>query len=116
MNVIAHAGAVGRGVLVSEDFERLPLTVDGFESGRDEMSLRTVNLADRTRFVRSGSIEIAKADISQTVGRTVGLERLLENQFGYTVGIHGRTRHILGDRHFGGHSVNGATGRKHKLA
>src|SRR6266436_322040 len=72
VNVIAYAGAVGRGVFVSEDFERRTLTADGFESRRDQVSFRSVNLPDRAGFVRSGGIEIAKADIAQTVGGTIG--------------------------------------------
>src|SRR6266849_10999820 len=79
VDVVAHAGTVRRGVFVSKDIERRTLAADGLKRGGDEVSLRLVYLADRTFFIRSGGVEIAKAYIVKTVGRSVGLQRLFKN-------------------------------------
>src|SRR5712691_13530629 len=81
VDLIAHTGTVRRRVLVSEDLECRTLTADGFESRRDEVGLRLVNLANSTFFVRSRGVEIAKTYVAQTVRWSIGLQRLFENQF-----------------------------------
>src|ERR1700730_9878403 len=74
MDVVTHTSAVRRGVLVSEDFERRTLTANRFESGRDQVSLGRVHLADGALFICPRRIEIAKAHIAQTISWSVGLQ------------------------------------------
>src|SRR5947208_15675043 len=99
VDVVTNAGSVGSGVVIAENFHGGAPTLHSFENQRNEMRLGFVQFADRTALIRSGSVEVAKADVFQAISATIGLEGQFEGELGCAVGIHRLTRSLFRDWH-----------------
>ncbi len=95
VNVIADAGAIGRGIVRAENFELRNEPEGGIQNFRNEMGFDAVAF---TTFGRgTGSIEIAEGGVVETgVGAVIG-EDFFEAEFGFAVGIDGIFGMIFGD-------------------
>ena len=71
MNVVADTGAIGGGVIGAEDLDVRPLSEDGLEDERDEVSFRIVVLADLVVRVSARGIEVAQRNPFQSMRRAV---------------------------------------------
>src|SRR5271170_2421911 len=115
MDIVPNAGAVGRRVVGPENLQRRAIAPDGFKSGRDEVSLRAMNLAHQAVFIGTRRIEIAESDKTNSVGPIVSTQSLLEREFGGAIGIDRQLRRILGYGHLCRRAVGGASRRENKL-
>jgi hypothetical protein len=95
VDVIADAGAVGRGIVRAENFELRKETEGGVENLGDEVGFHAVGFA---AFGGSASgIEIAESGIVEAgIGAIVG-EDFFEAKFGLAIGIDGVFGVIFGD-------------------
>jgi hypothetical protein len=60
MNGVAHAGAIGRRVVRSEDLQLGSVLAGGGKRQWNQMSLRIVQFANLAAFIGSRSVEIAR--------------------------------------------------------
>src|SRR5258707_9559299 len=104
VDVVANAGAIGRGVVGTENFQSFARAADGFKSSGNQMSFGLVEFPDSSSFIGSGGVEVAETYIAESVGSGVGLKRVLECQFCGSIGIHWITCGVFGDRNFVGYS------------
>ncbi len=86
VDVIAHRGAVGRGVVRPEHRHGLG-GERGAEHVRDKVGLRVVRLAQLPVPRRAGGVEVAQGHEGQSVGGLVPAQRRLEGQLGLSVGV-----------------------------
>jgi hypothetical protein len=95
VDVVADAGAVGRRVIGTEDFEMRNDAEGGVENFGDEMSFDAMGFA---AFCGSaGGVEIAKSGVMKAgIGAIVGKE-FLEAKFGFAVGVDGIFGVVFGD-------------------
>ena len=70
MDVVADGGAVGGGVVLTEDFDGFAAAEGDVEDERDEVGFRLVGLAATRN--SSGHVEVAQAGVGEAVnlGRT----------------------------------------------
>lgn len=115
MDVVANAGTVRGGVVVTEDLEALrELANRHLGKERKEVSRPSPRvLTDQARGVRSGGVEVPQSDGAPLVGRRVG--NVLDDEFRHELcaavdglGLEGGG---LGDGDGGGGAVNGRRGR-----
>ena len=78
VDVVADAGAVGRGIVGAEDVQLWALARCGAEGERDQMCFGIVEFADFSAFVGTGGVEITQGGEAEAVGAVVGFEGLLE--------------------------------------
>src|ERR1700685_193930 len=78
VDVVADAGAVGRGIGGAEDVLLWALARCGAEGERDQMCFGIVEFADFSAFVGTGGVEITQGGEAKSVGAVVGFEGLLE--------------------------------------
>src|SRR5579871_4246455 len=115
VDVIAHAGAVGRGIIVAEKFEGTTLPGDRLQRAGNQVSFRLVHFADVSSFVGTGGVEVAQADRAQSVSTAVGFEGIFKKQFRNAVRIDRLPGRVFRDRHFRRYAVDRAGGRENKL-
>ncbi len=87
VDVVAHAGAVPRGVIGAGNRNARAGAVGGLQNDRNEVALRAVVLADRAAGHRAAGVEVAQGDIAQTVRERGPLEHLLHGDLGRAVGV-----------------------------
>ena len=80
VDVIADAGAVGRGVVGAEDVDRLALAESDLQDQRDEMRFGVVVLADRAVGRGTGGVEVAQRGVAEAVGVRVVGQRMLDRR------------------------------------
>ncbi len=97
MDVVADTGAVGRGVVGSEDGDVRFLSERDFEHVWDEMGFDAVIFAEAFR--GACGVEVAKGDAAEAVDFVVPTEDFFELQFGFAVRVDGRLWGGLGDGH-----------------
>src|ERR1019366_6511369 len=106
VDVIADAGAVGRGVVGAVDFAmRLPAQGD-LQHVRDEMRLDAMVLAEPD--ARAGGVEVAACDELQPVSPLIPQEHFLEHQFRFAIRVDRALEQIFGHGHAVGRAVGGA--------
>ena len=108
VDVIADAGAVGRGIIGAVNFALCGLAKRDLEDVGDEMSFDAVMFAEF--FAGAGGVEIAEGDEFEPVNLVIPVQHLLEHQFGFAVGIDGALREVLGHGDAVGRAVGGAGG------
>ena len=90
VDVVAHAGAIGRVVVVAKQFHGAGLRVErGFDDVGDEVGFGLVRFADFAIAVGAGGVEVAQADGAQAVGATVFCNLQLGHAFAQAVGVDG---------------------------
>ena len=119
MDVIAHAGAVGGGIVVAEDVHLFQLAHGHLgDVGHQVVGDAVGVLADQAGLVGTDGVEVAQqghvqggvslADIGQDA---------LGKGLGGAVGVGGGTHgEVLGDGHAGGVAVDGGGGAEHEVA
>ena len=116
VDIIAHAGAVGRGVIVAEHVQAVQLA-DGDlrDIGHEVVGDAVRVLADQTALMRADGVEIAQQhDAPLVVGGVNVLEDIFNVKLGRAVGVGGAARrHILTQRRGVVGAVNGGGGREH---
>ena len=91
VDVVADAGAVGRGVVGAEDVDRLALAERDLQDERDEVRFGVVVFADRAVGGGAGGVEVAEGGVAEAVGVRVVGQRVLDDQLGEAVGIDRRS-------------------------
>ena len=89
MDVVPHAGAVRRGVVLAEDADVIPLTQGCFHHQRDQVGFGVVILADACLRVGTSGVEVAQRHIADVVGAVAPLQHIFNGQFRRAVGIGG---------------------------
>ena len=115
MNVVSNAGAVGGGIVGSEDLQFRSGAGCRAQGERDEVTLRLMQFADFSAFVGSGGIEVAQAGEAKPVGTIVSFQCVFEKKLGNAIGIHRLPGRVFGDRNAGWFAINRAGGGKDYL-
>src|ERR1035441_4715750 len=113
VDVIANAGAVGRGIIRAVNFAVRLLSEGHLEHVGDEMRLRAVMLPEG--FAGAGGVEVAECDELQPMNPLIPLEHLLEHQLGFPIRVDGPLRQVLGHRQAVGRAVGRARRAEHEL-
>ena len=118
VDVVAHAGAVMRGVVVAEDVQLLQLA-DGDlgDVGHEVVGDVVGVLADEAALVGADGVEVAQQrDVQARVGLAVVHQDALDEELGGAVGVGGAAgREVLADGHGGGVAVHGGGGGEHEV-
>ena len=115
VDVIANAGAVGRGIVVAENRDVFALPERHLQHDRNQVRLGRVVLAHVALRARAGGVEVTQRRVAQAVGRGVIGQRLLDDQLGEAVRIDRPLRLFLGDRHSLRRAVGGRGAGKDDL-
>jgi hypothetical protein len=99
MHVVAHAGAVAGREIAAVDLDRLAPAGGRLQHERDQVRLGLVALAEASRRIGAGGVEIAQADRAQAVPGVRGIEHALDGELGGAVGIDRQQGMRLVDRH-----------------
>src|SRR5271163_5333523 len=86
MNVVAHAGAIGRWVVRSEDGCMRRASKGHLQNPRDEMSFRLMCLA-LVRIRRAGCIEVSQRSVAQAVDLMEPRQHALYEQLRFAIGV-----------------------------
>ena len=97
VDVVADTGAVGRGVVGSEDGDVRFLSERDFEHVWDEMGFDAVIFAEAIG--GACGVEVAKGDAAESVDFVVPTEDFFELEFGFAVRVDGGLRGGFGDGH-----------------
>src|SRR5207245_920499 len=110
VDVIAHAGAVGRRIIVAPDADLVAAPDGGLHDERHQIVGNAARvLADATALVRADGIEITKQrDVPAFFHAREFITQVFYSEFRAAVGIHGRTRMTFVDRIFFHFAVHGA--------
>ena len=118
VDVVAHAGAVGRGVVVTEHVDVVELAHGdlghvGHQVVRDALGV----LADEARLVGADGVEVTEQhDVPALVGRVEVGEHLLVHGLGATVGVRGGLElGVLAHGHLVGLAVDGGRRGEHDV-
>ena len=98
MDVVAHAGAIGRVVISAEDLDLRALAERGLAGDLDEMGGALGRLARAALRIGAGDVEIAQRHIAEIVGARRVVEHPLRHQLGAAIGRERRRRRGLDDR------------------
>ena len=82
VDVVADAGAVGRGVVVAKDLHALALPQSDLQDDGDEVRLGVMVLTDAAVVGRAGSVEVTQRRVPQAVGVGVVGKRVLHDELG----------------------------------
>ena len=94
MDVVAHAGAVGRRVVGAEDLHLGPLAERGLAGDLDQMGRARRRLAGAALRIGAGDIEIAQRGVAESMrGRGVA-QHPLAHQLGQAIGRFRRERRV----------------------
>src|SRR4030095_8351609 len=91
MDVVSHAGSVGRGIVVSVDVDQPSASGGRLEYQRDQMGFRIVPFAAPPAC--PGGVEVAQRSMTQAVSLPVPVQRALQSELGFAVRI-GRIHRI----------------------
>lgn len=115
VDVVANAGSVRGGVVVTEDLEAtLAVLADGHlsEEGEKVSGLATRVLTDLSRFVGTGGVEVSQTDGAEL---GVGIANIANDDLAHPLGAAvdrlGCKAGRLGDGHLGRRTVDGSRGR-----
>src|SRR3954471_7201559 len=118
VDVVAHAGAVGRRIIVAPDAQRGLLADRDLRDVREEIVRNAARvLADRSRGMRADRIEVAQRHVTKipTSGGAVG-EDVLDHQLGLAVRIGRPQRMIFCERQALGIAVDRGRGAEDDAA
>ncbi len=115
MDVVAHTGAVGRGVVVAEDGQaRAPADGHLGHVRHQVVGHAARILADASALVRAHRVEVAQdARLPAGLGRRHVAQDRLADQLGLAVRIRGARGRVLADRQHVGLAVDGGAGAEH---
>src|ERR1017187_944617 len=119
MDVIADAGAVGGGIVVAIDADRLAASEGYIEDERNEVGFRFVGFAagDAAGAFRSTrDVEVAERGVAQAVDSIEPLEHVLDEKLGFPIIVGGAEARIFLDRDRLRLAINGGRGRKDQAA
>src|SRR5262245_27383217 len=85
MDVVSHAGSVGRGIVVTVDLDEVPACGGRLEYQRDQMGFRMVRFAAAPAC--PSGVEVAQRNMAQTVSVPIPLQRALKSEFGFAVRV-----------------------------
>ena len=114
MDVVANAGSVGGRVIRSKHLHVGLLTEWNLEDIGDDMRFLPVMFAKLLR--TAGGIEIAQADVGESMLLFVPVENAFEHQLRFTVRIDGVLGEIFGDRYLFRNAEDGAGGGEDEFA
>ena len=118
MDIVAHAGAVMRGVVTAEHRELRPLAHRHLrDEGHEVVGDAARILADAARGMSAHRVEVAQ-DADRPLGRGHGqiIEHVLDVPLGATVGVGGAGGEVFADGHAGRIAVDGGRGAEHQAA
>jgi len=113
VDVVADAGAVGRGVVRAEDFDVGNNALSGIENFRNEMGFDAMMFAAIGG--GAGGVEIAESGVLEASVGTVVRENFFEAEFGFAVGVDGIFGMIFGDGDGVRFAVGGSGGRENEF-
>src|SRR5271154_1687673 len=108
--VIAHASAIGCGIVGSEDRKLFALPLSYFQRNGDQMRLRPVIFSVNAR--GPGGIEITQTGVAQAVDTMKPGQHVLDEKFRFSIGIGGKKRVILLDGRSYGIAIESSGGGK----
>ncbi len=106
VDIVAHAGAVGRVVIASEHVDVVALTDRGLDRDLDQVSRSLADLPRPPVGIGAGDVEIAKGAIVERIGGGAVGQHPLGHQLGCAIGIYRLLGLLLVDRHPLGSSVD----------
>ena len=118
VDVVAHAGAVPRGVVVAEDADLGAQAGGRLGHERHEVVRHAAGqFADQPAFVRASRIEVAKdRRLQRAAGRGQQVaDHVLHDQLGLAVGVRGTERRVLADRAALGVAVHRGRAAEHEV-
>ena len=117
VDVVAHAGAVLRRVIVAENAEALELSDRDLRDIRDEIVRDAVRvLADHAALMRADRVEVAQNNrVEIRICVRVVEQDALDHQLRRAVGIRRRKREILADRNGRRVAVHGRRGAENEI-
>lgn len=115
MDVVAYTGSVRGFVIRPENLHVGPFAGGGIEDQRDQVGFRIVTLAHLSIWISSGSVEIAQANVLDSVSTVIVPEDLLDHEFAPAVGIDWRLGMVFRERDILRHAVSGTGGRKDNI-
>ena len=117
MDIITHACAVNRFIIISENMKLIKLTDCNLRNIRHEIVRNSFRiLADKSALVSTDRIEVTqKRHAPVLIGRVKVGKNMLDKELCSAVGVNGAERHSLHKRHFGCNTVNRGRGRKYDL-
>src|SRR3990172_3893248 len=95
MNVVAHAGSVRRGVIVSKYDDLFPLTQGHLQYARNQMMLGLVIFPPLPVRRSASRIEIAQADTLESMQFVKPLQHPLDQKLGFTIGTAGHNAFLF---------------------
>lgn len=107
VDVVAHARAVARGIIVAEDVHVVALAVRDLQHDRNQVRFRIMRLADLARHVCAAGVEVAQRDKMNAVCDGSPVEHPLHRQLRVAVAVRGMRRVGFQNRH----SLRFAVGR-----
>src|SRR5690606_31382335 len=115
VDVIAYAGAVGRGVIGAVHRDGRALTERGLDRDLDQVRRADSRLAAAASRIRPGDVEVAQRTVVDRMGaRDVG-QHLLCHQLRPAVRIDRLPRAILADGRYGRNSVSRGSAREDEM-
>src|SRR5262249_48378894 len=98
VHIVADARTIRSWIVATKDFQRQPASRQGSERSRYQVRLRIVELANFPALVRAGSIEVAQAHMTTSVGLAIGFERLFKDELGKSVRVYWCSRVVFADQ------------------
>src|SRR6202007_2681929 len=114
VNVIAKAGAIGCGIVRSEDVDMGQVSGGCVQDTRNQVGLRAMMFAALGGSTRS--IKIAEAGVLKSGICAIVRQYALEDQLGFSIGIDGRLGMVLGYGNDLRLAIRGGRGGKNELA
>ena len=118
MDVVAHPGAIGGGVIGAEDPQAWQLAHRHLgDEGQEVVGDAVGVLADAAAGVGADGVEVAQqGDVPARIAKLQVGQDLLDEQLGATVGVGGRGGEILADGDAGRVAVDGGGGTEDQVA
>src|SRR5262249_22979531 len=116
VDIVAHAGAVGRGVIVAEHGQ-LRATADRDFAGDLGQQRRLLGrLADAAADVAAGDVEVAQRDVGRAAGEAEVAQHPFAHQLRGAVRVDRRGRAVFADAAAGRLAVHRGGRREHDVA
>lgn len=110
VDVVAYAGAVGRGVVSAEDVHGRAYAEGSLGGDFEQVGGLGCGLTGSLLEIGAGDVEITKGHVFEGCGSSEVLEHPLGHEFGASVGIDGGRGRLFGDGRFVGDAINGGSG------
>ncbi len=116
VDVVAHAGAVGRGIVRAEHAQLRASPERDLAGDLEQQGGVLRALADARLRIAAGDVEVAQHHVAQRADRVEVAQHPLAHQLGASVGIDRLRRRILAHAAVAGNAVHRGGGREHEVA